>query len=379
MADQAGVGAASPGDAARGPLSPSQRLIVTAAALGITLLFMRYAAGVIVPVVLALVVTMAVSPLLTWMTRHRVPPILAWLITVVLTTAAVVFAFVLAGVGVARLVGELQSSAPALRARLQDAVTQLDSAGIKVSGLTGADGLLTPQRIVHAAVGLLETARRVLGGVALTLLIVYFMLAEAITLQLKFSMTPPAVSPTLQRLELFTRDMRSFVQATTLIGLMNAIAIGVFLWLLGIDFPVMWAVFAFFMTFIPTLGFFLAVLPPAFIALITTGWKQALLVLIGYLVIYIVTGMMRSGRFVGRRLNLSPLVILLSIVLWGWVLGLMGGLLAVPMTLLVRRLFVEAYDESRWMTDLLGRPARAEPAAGPQGQPPPAGTPAAGS
>ena len=199
-----------------------------------------------------------------------------------------------------------------------------------------------------------------IGGVALTLLIVYFMLAEATTLELKFSMTPPNVSPTLQRLELFTRDMRSFVQATTILGLVNGVAAGIYLWLLGIDFPVLWGVFAFFMTFIPTLGIFIAVLPPAFLALINSGWKEALLVLIGYIVIYAVTGSMRSGRFVGRRLNLSPLAILLSIILWGWVLGLMGGLLAVPMTLLVRRLFVEAYDESRWMTDLLGRPGRGD-------------------
>lgn len=375
MADERATEGTEGRTADGGRFSPAQRLLITSAALGITLLVMRYAAVVIVPVLLALVVTMAVSPVLAWLIRHRVPPVLAWLITVVLTTAAVVFVFVLVGVGVARLVGVLQSAVPDLRARLNDAVAQLDHAGIKVSGLIGADGLLTPQRIVHVAVGLLQTARRVLGGVALTLLIVYFMLAEAITLQLKFSMTPPAASPTLQRLELFTRDMRSFVQATTLIGLINGVAIGVFLWLLGIDFPVMWAVFAFFMTFIPTLGFFLAVLPPVFIALITVSWKEALLVFVGYLVIYIFTGMMRSGRFVGRRLNLSPLAILLSIVLWGWVLGLMGGLLAVPMTLLVRRLFVEAYDESRWMTDLLGRPARAEP---PPAEPPP-GAPAGGS
>jgi AI-2 transport protein TqsA len=301
---------------------------------------------------------MAVSPLLNWMIRRGVPPLLAWLVTVILTTAAVASVFVLAGVGVARLIDELRGSSDELRLRLDVAVAQLSHAGINVNGLTGDDGLLSPRRIISVGIDILQAARRILGTVMLTLLIVYFMLGEATTLQLKFSMTPPAVSPTLQRLELFTRDMRSFVQATTIIGLMNGAATGIFLWLLGIDFPVLWAVFAFFMTFIPTLGFFLSVAPPAFLALLTSGWKEALLVLVGYLAIYIVTGSMRSGRFVGRRLNLSPLVILLSIVLWGWVLGLMGGLLAVPMTLLVRRLFVEAYDESRWMTDLLGRPGR---------------------
>lgn len=347
-------------DDIRGRFSPAQRMLITAAAIGITLLVLRLASGLIVPVLLALVITMAVSPFLHWMIRRRVPPWLAWLVSVILTTAAVAFVFVLAGVGVARLIGELQSSTSVLSLRLSDAVSGLDQLGIHASGLTSRDGLLSPERIVHIAVVVLQSLRTVLSGVILTLLIVFLMLAESTTLQLKFSMTPPAVSPTLQRLERFTRDMRAFVQATSIIGALNGLAVAIFIWALGVDFPVLWGVWAFFMTFIPTLGFFLAALPPALLALVTIGWQEALIVLIGFLVLYIITGSMRSGRFVGRRLNLSPLVILLSILLWGWVFGLMGGLLAVPMTLLVRRLFVEAFDESRWMTDLLGRPARVD-------------------
>jgi AI-2 transport protein TqsA len=339
--------------------SPAQRMLITAAAIGITLLVLRYASGLVTPVLLALVVTMAVSPFLHWMIRHRVPPWVAWLITVILTTAVVGLVFVLAGIGVARLISELSRSTSTLGARLDDAVGGLRDVGIRAGGLVGKDGVLTPDRLVHLGLAVLRSLRAILGSVILTLVIVWFMLGESTTLRLKFSQTPPAVSPTLQRLELFTRDMRAFVQATSIIGALNGLAVGLFIWAIGVDFPVVWAVWAFFMTFIPTLGFFLAMLPPAILALVTAGWQQALWVLIGFLVIYIVTGSMRSGRFVGRRLNLSPLVILLSILLWGWVFGLMGGLLAVPMTLLVRRLFVEAFDESRWMTDLLGRPSRA--------------------
>jgi AI-2 transport protein TqsA len=359
-------GPASDALARQGRFSPIERLLVTIAAVAVVVLFMRLVAGIIVPILLALVITMAVTPFLSWLIRHHLPAWLAWLITVMLTTAAVVFVFVLAGVGAARLIGELQGNSGSLSTHLAHAVAQLNSAGIHVSGLTkGDNALLSAQHIINVAVHLLRATSEILGGVALTLLIVFFMLAEATTLQLKFAMTPPNVSLTLQRLELFTRDMRSFVQATAVLGLVNGAAAALFLWLLGVHFPVLWGVFAFLMTFIPNLGFFIAVLPPAFLALLASGWKQALLVFLGYLVIYAITGSMRSGRFVGRRLNLSPLVILLSIILWGWVLGLMGGLLAVPMTLLVRRLFVEAYDESRWITDLLGRPSKVEQAAQP--------------
>lgn len=360
----AGAAAAAP----RGVLgfSPIQRLLITAAAVAITVLFMRIAVGVLVPILLAAVVTMAVSPFLAFLIRHRVPSLLAWLVTVILTTAAVVFVFVLCGIGIARLLGELASYTDDLTARLNQVVDGLNHIGLHVSGLTSGDkAVLGPERIINFGINIAQMARRVLGAVGLTLLIVFFMLAESITLRLKFSRTPPQVSPVIDRVELFTRDMRAFVQATALIGLINGIAAGVFLWLLGIDFPVMWGVLAFIMSFIPTLGFFIAVLPPLFIALLQAGWQSALLVLVGYIVIYAFTGSMRSGRFVGRRLNLSPLVILLSIIFWGWVLGLMGGLLAVPMTLFVRRMFLEASDESRWITDLLGRPVPAADGAGP--------------
>jgi predicted PurR-regulated permease PerM len=174
---------------------------------------------------------------------------------------------------------------------------------------------------------------------------------------LRFASTPPRVSRSLARLEDFTRDMRRFVQATTITGLIEGAAVTVFLLVLGVHYAPLWGLLAFFMAFIPTLGAFVAMAPPAFLALLELGWAQAIAVVLGILLIYVI------GNVVGRRLvahhtNLSPLVVVLSVVVWGWVLGLLGGLLAVPMTLLVRRLFIEVYDESGWTTALLGRPHR---------------------
>lgn len=347
-----------------GRFTATQRLLITLAAIGITLVALRTAASVITPVLLALVITMAVAPFLHWLIKRGLPPWVAWLVTVVLTVAAVVFLFTLVGVGVVHLIAKLQSSIVDLQARFGALSSALDGIGIHTSGLIrGDEALLSSDRLVRASIALLQVVRRLVSNIVLTLVIVFFMLAEATTLEIKFSMTPPQVSPTLQRLQLFTSDMRAFVQATAEIGLINGIAVGVVIWLLGVDYPVLWGVLAFFMSFIPSIGFIFAVLPPAFLALATDGWQTAVLVLISFVVIWAVTGSLRSGRFVGRRLNLSPLVILLSVVLWGWVFGLMGGLLAVPMTLLVRRLLVEASDESRWITDLLGRVGPA-PAAG---------------
>jgi len=354
----AGDGRADGGGAALG-LTPSLRLLLSLAAGAIVLVFMRSAASVINPLLLAVVVTMAVSPLLHLLVRKGLPLWLAWLVTVVITLVAVA-AVVTAGlIGVARLATEVPRYQAELAVRWQHATDALGNLGIQSSGLTkGSNAPLDPRHVVSLTVAALHTVKRAVSLGLLTLLLVLFMLGEASTISLRFASTPPRVSRSLARLEDFTRDMRRFVQATTITGAIEGAAVTVFLLVLGVHYAPLWGLLAFFMAFIPTLGALLAMAPPAFLALLEMGWWQALAVVLGILLIYTVIGNVVGRRLVAHHTNLSPLTVVLSVVVWGWVLGLLGGLLAVPMTLLVRRLFIEAYDQSGWATALLGRPHR---------------------
>lgn len=342
-----------------GGVTPALRLLLTLAAGAILLLALRLAASIVDPIVLALVVTVAVSPLLTGLIRRGVPAWLAWLLTVIVTLAAVAFVVVVGLTGIARLIAEIPRYQSELAARWQHAKTALQHAGLNSSGLTqGHSAFLDPQHVTKVAVHVLQAAKRAVSTGLLTLLLVLFMLGEAASVGLRFVATPPRVSKTLARLEVFTSDMRQFVQATTIAGLVAGAAVTVFLALIGVHYPLLWGLFAFFMTFIPTLGPLLAIAPPTFLALLESGWSKALITAIGMFVVFSIVGNLVGRRLIARRTNLSTLAVVLSVVLWGWVLGLLGGLLAVPMTLLVRRLFIEAYDESGWATALLGRVAR---------------------
>jgi AI-2 transport protein TqsA len=335
-------------------LSPSLRLLLGIASAAIILLAMRAAAEVIVPLLLALVITMAISPLLGLLMRHHVPRRLAWLSTVIVTILAVVFVVLLGFAGVARLIVTIPQYQDRWASRMQGMTNTVDGTGVDLSALTTAKAILGPERVTNVAVKLLQHAEGALSLTTLTLLVVFFMLWEATTITIRFSQTPPQITRTLARLEDFTRDMRGFVQATAISGLVAGTAVGIFLWLLGVDFPLLWATLAFVMSFIPTLGPIIALVPPAFLALLEMGWTTALLVVIGFIVIYGLVGNLVGRRMIARRTDLSLVVVIVSVVVWGWVLGLLGGLLAVPLTLLVRRLFLEAYDESRWVTGLLG-------------------------
>jgi len=340
-------------------LTPSLRLLLTLAAAAVVLVFMRFAASVINPLFLALVITMAVSPLLHVLVRKGLPLWLAWLITVVVTLVVVAAVVTLGLIGLARLIGEIPQYQTQLAARWQHATSALNDLGVNATGLTrGNSAALNPEHVVSFTVSVLQTVKRAVSLGLLTLLLVLFMLGEATTISVRFASTPPRVSRSLARLEDFTRDMRRFVQATTITGLIEGVAVTVFLMVLGVHYAPLWGLLAFFMAFIPTLGALIALAPPAFLALLEQGWWQALAVAVGILLIYTVIGNAVGRRLVAHHTNLSPLTVVLSVVVWGWVLGVLGGLLAVPMTLLVRRLFIEAYDESGWATALLGRPRR---------------------
>jgi len=346
------------GDVSLG-LTPSLRFLLSLAAAAIVLVFMRSAASVINPLLLALVITMAVSPLLHVLVRKGFPLWLAWLITVVATLVVVAVVVTAALIGVAHLVAEIPQYKAQLAARWQHATTALSDLGIQAKGLTqGSSSPLDPQHVVSFTVSILHDVKRAVSLGLLTLLLVLFMLGEATTISRRFASTPPRVSRSLARLEDFTRDMRRFVQATTITGLIEGVAVTVFLLLLGVHYAPLWGLLAFFMAFIPSLGALIALAPPAFLALIEQGWAQAIAVAVGILLIYVIIGNVVGRRLVAHHTNLSPLAVVLSVVVWGWVLGLLGGLLAVPMTLLVRRLFIEAYDESGWATALLGKPHR---------------------
>ncbi len=337
-------------------LPPSLLLLVGLAAVAIVLLFMRAAAEIIDPLLLALVITMAVSPLTYFLIRKGFPGWLAWLITVVVTVAAITLIVVVGVAGLARLVAELPKYQAELTARWQQATDAIKKTGLNATGATqGGSAPLAPHAVLSFATRILRAIEATASLGMLTLLLIFFMLAEAVTITRRFATTPPQVGHALARLEDFTRDMRQFVQATTITGLLSGIAVGLFLWLLGVPYAFLWGLFAFFMAFIPTLGPLIATVPPTFLALLEKGWVEALVAFLVILVIYVVVGNAVGRPLVARRTNLSALAVVISVVVWAWVLGPLGGLLAVPMTLLVRRLFIETYDQSGWMTALLGR------------------------
>jgi AI-2 transport protein TqsA len=183
-------------------------------------------------------------------------------------------------------------------------------------------------------------------------LTVLFMLMEASTISVKLK--SGVAGGAVRRMEDMTSDMRAFIKVTAVMGAIVAILDTILLVVLGVPNALLWGFLSFFFSFIPFIGFVIAMVPPVIMALITGGWVSALVVAAGYIVLNTVSDNLFKPRIMGSQTNLSPLTVFLSVMLWGWVLGALGALLAVPMTLLAKRLVIEAYDEWKWFSVVIG-------------------------
>ena len=135
-----------------------------------------------------------------------------------------------------------------------------------------------------------------------------------------------------------------------------------FLLLLGVDFAILWGFLAFLLGYIPSVGFWLALIPPAALAFMEFGTTKALIVVVGYVVINGGVQNFIQPKLMGAGLNLSSLVVVLSLFFWAWVLGPMGALLAVPLTMIVKDVILDAYDDTRVLADLMSAGSPSKPA-----------------
>ncbi len=258
---------------------------------------------------------------------------------------------------------------------------------------------LQPGAVVGHALRFIRGLGSTFGALGVLVLIMSFMMIEAARYPAKARLAAAAtVAPdpddimftaelsaprrgtgAIARLDRFGKALRDYVVINTVFGLVAGALNTVLLFALGVDFAVLWGVLSFVLSYLPNIGFLLALVPPATLALIQYGPGRAIAVVAAFIAINFVVDNVVKPRFVGESLDLSPAVVLLSLVFWGWMLGMTGALLAVPLTMAARFL-LEGNPGTRWAAVLLSDadPARAERAkAKPPVPAPTEGSPAA--
>jgi predicted PurR-regulated permease PerM len=205
-------------------------------------------------------------------------------------------------------------------------------------------------------------AGKILGAVVssliqvfITMLIFVFMLSAAISLPSRtHEESFEASAGFMESFRTFTSDVSQYVTVTTVINFLVGLGDAVFLMILGVDFALLWGVLAWFLGYIPTVGFWLALIPPTLLAWAEHGTSTALIVFLGFVLINGSVQNFLQPKMMGDNLNISPIIVFLSLFIWGWLLGALGAILAVPMTLLVL-VILERFESTRGFV-LLIRP-----------------------
>ena len=292
-------------------------------------------------------------PQVLWLQRKHVPSVLAALIVICGMVAVLLIAGVLVGASLSSFTVNL----PAYQARLQEQIQSL-KVFLTSKGIENVDKILTeyidPAALMRLTASLLSGLGSALSNIFLILLIVTFILLEAPNFPAKLRAAFGSRLLEARSFMQFIDDINHYVVVKTGVSVSTGILTGVWLAILGVDFPVLWGFLSFLLNYVPSLGVVIAAVPAVLLALIQYGLGRALLVAIGYLAVNIVVGTIMEPRIVGRGVGLSTLVVFLSLILWGSIFGLVGMVLCVPITMTLK-FALENNDQTRWFAVLLGR------------------------
>jgi len=334
------------------PKATAHRILLTLAAFVIVVAGMRAAATILVPFLLAAFIAIVSAPLMFWLQRKKIPKWLSLLM--------VIFGIVLIGWLILGLVGSSMQAftkeLPVYDAKLKQltstVVTQLETFGLDTSGLEMTQ-LFNPGAVMKLVATGLSSLRKVLTNGFLILMTVIFMLIEASGLPLKLRTIFGDEEDVLINFDKFIDNVKQYMAIKTLISLATGAFIAIWLAVVGVDFPILWGLLAFLLNYIPNIGSIIAAVPAVLLATIQLGPAQAAAAATGYLIVNVVMGNFIEPRFMGQSLGLSTLVVFLSLIFWGWVLGPIGMLLSVPLTM-TAKIALDSREETRWLSILLG-------------------------
>jgi len=334
------------------------RFLVIAAALVIIIMGINQAQSVLVSFLVAVFFAILGTPPLLWLERKRIPAVVA----VLLVVAGMITILLIVGAIVGASINSFYTELPVYQTRLQEHAAAFQSF-LATKGIRGMDKVLLefvdPGAVMSLTARLLAGLGSALSNIVLILLTVAFILFEASSFPVKLRAVlgdPQQVFPQFTR---FVGDIERYMVIKTLISLATGVLIGIWLSILGVDFPILWGYLAFLLNYVPSVGSTIAAIPAVLLALIQLGIGSAVMATAGYMAVNFILDNVIETRLMGQKLGLSTLVVFLSLIFWGSLLGPIGMVLCIPLTMTLK-FACENNKGTRWIAVLLGPESPAE-------------------
>jgi predicted PurR-regulated permease PerM len=310
------------------------------------------AQSVIVLVLVALFLAVLGTPPLLWLKQKRIPSVLAVLVVL----AGIIVILLMIGGLVGASVASFSNNLPFYQKRIEEDVlalrTFLATKGVSITDTTLL-GYINPGAVMSFTAGLVSGLGSTLSSIFLILLTVTFILLEVSSFPVKLRSILDDPRAELSNFKKFIEDINRYMIIKTGVSVTTGLIIGVWMSILGVDFPILWGFLAFVLNYVPNLGVIIAAFPAVLLTLLQFGFGRAVLAAAGYLAVNFVIGTVIEPKVVGRGVGLSTLVVFLSLILWGNLLGLIGMILCIPFTMTLR-FILENNKDTRWIAVLLG-------------------------
>ena len=330
------------------------RLLVVFAAFVVAAAGLKMASSIVNPLLLSAFISILCAPCVSWLVVKRVPIGLAILLVMI----GIVTIGILLGAFLGQSLNDFSGQIPLYEERLKLQIRPLVQF---MSGFGWAWDISTltdqfdPGVAMRLASNLLSGVGAVLGNMFLILLTVMFLLAEAHSFPIKLRQVLKDPERSLSHFAAFLVSVKSYLLIKSLVSVATGVLVTLLLMLMKIDYPLLWGLFAFMLNYVPNIGSIIAAVPAVLLALIQHGLWEAVVVGAGYMVVNVVMGNLVEPRFLGKGLGLSTLVVFLSLIFWGWILGPVGMLLSIPLTMIVK-IALESNEATRWVGVILGAP-----------------------
>ncbi|MBT3387693.1 MAG: AI-2E family transporter [Desulfobacula sp.] len=326
--------------------------LIQFAAFVIVVAGLKSASVLVVPFILAVFLSIICVPPLFWMQKKGIPGILGILVLMLGVIAIQMLLVTLVSSSIADFSGNIPFYQERLKILTFETLQLLSNQGIDLETEKLTE-VVNPSRILGLVANTLNGLGSVLTNTFFVFLTFIFILSEASGFPNKLRAILNDRNTDLEKYAEITAGVNRYLGIKTLTSLGTGIAIFIWLAVQGVDFPVMWGVFAFLLNYIPNIGSIIAAVPAVLLALIQLGPLAAGIAAIGFLIVNILVGSVIEPKVMGQGIGLSTLVVFLSLAFWGWVLGPVGMLLSVPLTMGVK-IALSGQESTRWLSIFLG-------------------------
>jgi predicted PurR-regulated permease PerM len=332
-------------------LDAGLRTVLTVAGLFVVVAGLRESSALFLPLLTGLFIAVISMPVMILLEKARVPRVVAISLTVLLDIAVLAGVIALVSASLTGFNDALPRYQSAIGQLASDTVGFLRDHGVPVEQ-SDLDTLGDPAWFVTIVADLFRELTSLVSSIVLVMLLVVFMLFEIAPGAGKLRVLLGGPHADLHELADAAGQLQRYLVVKTYLSAVTGTLCGVWLGLVGVDFPLLWGLLTFLLNYVPSVGAAIAGIPPVLVALLTLGPGAAAAAAIGFLAVNFVIGNFFEPRMMGVALGLSTLVVFVSMLFWGWLWGPLGALFAVPLTMLLRSALAVS-EETRWLAVLL--------------------------